>query len=92
MSTTQELLANQKALLRARMAELRAEIESVKAPAASLQQQLDAAISQQNALDATIADLSAQIDAILQPKLHALKMELSEVARAEGAIKLSDGK
>lgn len=92
MSTTQELLSAQKALLRTRMTELRAEIAGVKSQSAPLQSQLDAKIAEQNALDATIADLAKQIDAIEQPKLHALKMELSEVAQAEGAIKLSDGK
>jgi chromosome segregation ATPase len=89
MPTTQELLSATKSQLRARMAELRAEIDSVKSTSAPLQSQLDAAIAQQNALDAIIADLAAQIDAIEQPKLHALKTELAEVARAEIAIKVS---
>lgn len=91
MSTTQELLAGQKALLRARMVELRADIAALMAPTADLKVQRDAAIAEQNALDTTIADLTAQIDAIEQPRLYELKMELSEVAQAESKIKLSDG-
>lgn len=89
MSTTQQLLAGQKALLRARMAELRSDIAALMAPAADLKAQRDAAIAEQNALDACIAGLTAEIDAIEQPRLYLLKMELAEVARAEGAIKLN---
>jgi chromosome segregation ATPase len=85
MSTTQELLTAQKAQLRIRMAELRAEIAGVMA--IDLRAELDAAIAQQNALDATIAELAKQIDTLEQPKLHALKTELADVARAEIAIK-----
>jgi DNA repair exonuclease SbcCD ATPase subunit len=90
MSTTKELLAKQKAALRARMVELRADIDALIAPTADLKVQRAAAIAEQNALDATIEDFTAQIDAIEQPRLYELKMELSQVAQAESAIKLSD--
>lgn len=87
MTTTQELLAGQKAVLRARMAELRAEIEAIKQQAAPLQADLDAAIAVHNAAGATVTELAAQVDAIEQPVLATLKNELAEVARAEIAIK-----
>ena len=90
MSTTQQLLADQKSLLRARMGEIRAEISDVVAASAGLKFQRDAAIAHQNRLAADISSLTAQIDAIEQPRLYDLKMELSEVARAEIAIKIPD--
>jgi len=90
MSNTQQLLAVQKVQLRARMADVRAQIAAVKATSAPLQVELDAAISQQNALDVTIADIAAKIDVIEQPHLHALKLELSALAQAESAIKVID--
>lgn len=89
MNTTNNMLAEQKAALRARMAELRTEIESVKAISASKQAELDGAIAEQNALDAKVATLAAEVDAIEQPRLHELKMELGLVAQAESAIRVS---
>jgi hypothetical protein len=86
MPTTKELLVQQKALLRERMVELRAEIAPLIDQAAQLQAQLDAAIERQNAVGIEVAELAAQIDAIQQPRLHELKLELGEVARAESAI------
>lgn len=87
MTTTQDLLTGQKAALRVRMAELRADIDAVKAQSASLQEQLDAAIREHNAAGDKVNELAAQVDAIEQPTLHQLKTELGEVARAESAIK-----
>jgi hypothetical protein len=87
MATTQELLAGQKAALRVRMAELRDQIDVVKAGSATKQVQLDAAIAEHNAAGAKVAQLAAEVDAAEQPLLHQLKTELGEVACAESAIK-----
>jgi len=70
------------------MEDVRAKIASVKAQSAPVQAELDEAIAEQNALDARIAALAAQVDGIEQPHLHALKMELSALAQAESAIKI----
>jgi len=88
MSDTKTLLAAQKQLLRTRMAELRAEIDAVKAPAVPIYAELDAVIAQHQALGVRMQELTDQANAIEQPKLHALKMELAEVARAESALKV----
>ncbi len=87
MSTTKDLLLNQRELLRTRMAELRTDIEAVKAPAVPIYAEMDALIVQHNAMGARIAELTAQANAIEQPRLHELKMELAEVARAEDAVR-----
>lgn len=87
MSTTQELLGANKALLRQRMVELRDKIAAIKSASAPLQVQLDAAIEEHNAAGVKVAGLATQVDAIEQPSLHQLKTELAEVARAEAAIK-----
>ncbi len=87
MATTQELLGANKALLRQRMAELRAAIAAVKAASAPLQEQLDVAIAEHNAAGIRVTELAAQVDSIEQPLLHELKTELAEVARAESAVK-----
>lgn len=88
MSDTKTLLAQQKQLLRARMAELRADIDGIKAQSAPIYKDMDAAIAQHQALGAHIQALTEQANSIEQPRLHALKMELGEVARAESAIKV----
>ena len=88
MSDTKTLLAQQKQLLRKRMAELRADIDAIKAKSAPIYAEMDAAIAQHQELGARIQALTDQANAIEQPQLHALKMELGEVARAESAIKL----
>ena len=87
MALKDELLAMQQKL-RDQMTTLRAEIESVKAPAVPVYSDLDAAIVQHNALGARIQELTAQANAIEQPKLHGLKMELAQVARTEDAIRV----
>lgn len=91
MSTTEELLAQQKALLQARMAEVRVEIERLLHASAPKRAALAA-------LNAQIADMTArrdalveQISAIEQPQLHDLKMQLSQLAQAAGAIRLGGG-
>lgn len=81
-------LSAAKEILRARMAELREEIAAVMAPTAAKRVELEALVQKQNELSEAIATLSAEIDAAEQPKLHELKQELAEVARAEIAIKL----
>ena len=88
MSDTKTLLAQQKQLLRVRMAELRVEIDALKAKTAPIYAELDGVIAQHQALGARMQELTAQANAIEQPQLHALKMELAEVARAESAIKV----
>ncbi len=88
MSDTKTLLAQQKQLLRTRMAELRADIDVIKAQSAPIYKEMDAAIAEHQALGARIHALTDQANAIEQPRLHALKMELAEVARAESAIKV----
>jgi chromosome segregation ATPase len=89
MSTTQMLLAQNKALLRQRMTELRGEIAALMAKSAPAQARLDSSIEAQNKYDQIIADLAAEVDTIEQPHLHALKMELAAVARAEIATLLT---
>lgn len=88
MSDTKTLLAQQKQLLRTRMAELRADIDVIKAQSAPIYKEMDAAIAEHQVLGARIQVLTDQANAIEQPRLHALKMELAEVARAESAIKV----
>ena len=88
MSDTKTLLAQQKQLLRTRMAELRADIDVIKAQSAPIYKEMDAAIAEHQVLGAHIQALTDQANAIEQPRLHALKMELAEVARAESAIKV----
>lgn len=88
MATTQELLAESKAQLRGQMTKLRAAIDHVLSESAPVRERLAAKVAQQNALDAEIADLAAQAEAIEQPRLHELKTELADVARAESAIRV----
>ena len=87
MALKDELLAMQQKL-RDQMTTLRAEIESVKAPAVPVYAELDTAVLHHNALGARIQELSAQANAIEQPRLHTLKMELGQVARTEDAIRV----
>lgn len=87
MSTTKDLMRQTQTQLRERMAELRTEIEAVKAPAVPLYAEMDALIVQHNTIGARIAELTDQANTLEQPRLHALKMELGDVARAEDAIR-----
>lgn len=88
MSDTKTLLAQQKQLLRTRMAELRGEIDAIKSKTNGLRKTREAKVREQLALDAEIEALTAQINAAEQPRLHELKQELAEIARAESAIKV----
>lgn len=88
MSDTKTLLAQQKQLLRNRMAELRGEIDAIKSKTEDLRKTREAKVQEQLALDAEIEALTAQINAAEQPRLHELKQELAEIARAESAIKV----
>lgn len=81
-------LQSTQAKLRARMAELRAEIEAVKAPAAPKWIEVDQLIVQQQEIGARIQALTDEANGLEQPKLHELKMELAQVARTEIAINL----
>lgn len=73
--------------LRGRMADLRSDIETVKAPAVPIYKEMDALIVEHNRLGARIRELTDQANALEQPRLHALKMELGQVARTEDAIR-----
>lgn len=72
--------------LRAQMAELRKQIEAVKATAVPVYAEMELVIAEHNKLGARIQELTAQANAIEQPKLHELKMELGQVARTDDAI------
>lgn len=84
---TKELLQQTKALHRTRMGEIRADIDALKSQTAAANAELDVMVAEHAALGERIAQKTAEINAIEQPRLFQLKQELADVARAEKAIK-----
>lgn len=85
MALKDELQALQEKL-REQMKALRKQIEEVKAPAVPIYAELELVVAEHNELGARIRELTDQANAIEQPKLHELKMELAQVARTDNAI------
>lgn len=79
---------NTKELLQTRMAELRAEVEEIKARVAPERARLDALCAQQNALDAEIAAVSAAWHRF-DGELIAKKEEIAAAAHGLGAKRMS---
>lgn len=85
MALKEELIATQ-SKLRARMAELRTQIAAVMAPAVPVWREVDALVQQHNEIGKQIADLTAKANALEQPMLHDLKMELGQAGRTDAAL------
>lgn len=85
MALKDELQALQERL-RDQMKALREQIEEVKAPAVPIYSELELVVVEHNELGARIRELTDRANAIEQPKLHELKMELAQVARTDNAI------
>lgn len=79
---------NTQELLHARLAELRAEVDAIKADIAPDRSRLDDLIAQQNALDAEIVQVTAQWRR-RDAELIAKKQDIAAVAKALGAKSLS---
>lgn len=79
---------NTQELLHARLAELRADVDAIKADIAPDRARLDELIAQQNALDAEIVQVTAQWRR-RDAELIAKKQDIAAVAKALGAKTMS---
>jgi uncharacterized coiled-coil DUF342 family protein len=78
-----------KQLLETRMAELRADVDAVKAKSETLRAERDKWNSKASEANGKANDLTTQIDAIEQPTLAGKKAEISAIAAALGSLKLN---
>ena len=71
-------------LMQYRIQELQAEKVALEASTADLRAQRDAKHGEVDAINVTIRDLTAQIDAIERPRIIELSEEISRLAQATG--------